>query len=185
MLSNIKEKVPSPLMWCWWCCHECEGEPLRLPYKYDNLKNKFFTMGCFCSWGCMKAYNLTYNRVRAGIIACNMVILYKQMYGHVDPIKCAPNRYALKEFGGKLSIEEFRDTKAPRVLVHMPDQVHAPQDVIVRQDVKSVTDGDAKFQEISRTVTTNETLKIKRQKPLKRDENNLEKTLGITRSRKS
>jgi hypothetical protein len=133
----------------------------------------------------MKAYNLMYNRVRSGIIACNMVIMYKQMYGHADPITCAPSRYSLKEFGGKLSIEEFRNTQAHRVLVHMPDQVHAPQDVIVRQDVKSVTDVDAKFQEISRVVTTNETLKIKRQKPLKRDENNLEKTLGITRSRKS
>jgi hypothetical protein len=133
----------------------------------------------------MKAYNLTYNRVRSGIIACNMVIMYKQMYGHVDPIPCAPNRYALKEFGGKLSIQEFRNTKACRVLVHMPDQVHSPHDVIIRQDVKITTDGDAKFQEISRTVTTNETLKIKRPKPLKRDENNLEKTLGITRSRKT
>jgi hypothetical protein len=113
-----------------------------------------------------------------------MVLMYKHMYGRVDPIQCAPNRYSLKEFGGKLSIEDFRDAKAPRVLVHMPDQVHSPQEVIVRQDVKSLSDCDAKFQEISRVVTTNETLKIKRQKPLKRDENNLEKTLGITRSRK-
>jgi hypothetical protein len=132
----------------------------------------------------MKTYNLTYNRVRSGIIACNIVLMYKQMYGHADPIKCAPNRYSLKEFGGQLSIEEFRKTTHSRVLVNMPDQVHSPQDVIVKQDFKSTTDGDAKFQEISRTVTTNETLKIKRHKPLKRDENNLEKTLGITRSRK-
>ena len=137
----------------------------------------------------MKTYNITYNRVRSGIIACNIVLMYKHMYGHADPIRCAPNRYSLKEFGGKLSIQDFRESsKGPgsRVTVNMPDQVHTPQDVVVRQEMRTVTEGEsqAKFQEISRTSSTNETLKIKRPKPLKRDENNLEKTLGITRSRK-
>jgi hypothetical protein len=134
----------------------------------------------------MKAYNLTYNRVRSGIIACNMVLMYKHMYGHADPIRCAPSRYSLKVFGGKLSIEEFRDTTRLRVVVNMPDQIHSPQDVVLRNEIRTITEGEAnvKFQEISRTSTNNETLKIKRPKPLKRDENNLEKTLGITRSRK-
>jgi hypothetical protein len=174
-------------MWCWWCCHECPGEPLCLPYKHDPLRNKFYTMGNFCSWGCMKAYNMTYNRVRAGIIACNMVLMYKHMYGHVDPIRCAPNRYALKEFGGKMSIEEFRSAVSSRVLVHMPDQVHVSHEVVTKNEIKSTQDCDtrvSKIQEISFSTTNNETLKIKRPKPLKRDGNNLEKTLGITRSRK-
>ena len=173
-------------MWCWWCCHPFEGEPLHLPYKHDSLRNKFSTMGCFCSWGCMKTYNITYNRVRSGIIACNMVLMYKQMHGRVDPVKCAPNKYALKEFGGTLSIEDFRKLTqlGPRVIVQMPDEVHSMQ-VVIRNDIKctgaSERESDSKFQEITRTNTTNETLKIKRQKPLKRDANNLETTLGITR----
>lgn len=174
-------------MWCWWCCHECPGEELRMPYKHDALRNKFYTTGCFCSWSCMKAYNLTYNRVRSSIIACNMVLLYKQKYGHVDAIPCAPSRYALSVFGGKLSIEEFRGAdRSSRVVVRMPDQVYVPHDVSLKHEVRAVHEGDAntKFQEISTTNTTNETLKIKRPKPLKRDENNLEKTLGIIRSRK-
>jgi hypothetical protein len=39
------------------------------------------------------------------------------------------------------------------------------------------------MQEISSSVGSNETLRLKRTKPLKRDENNLEKTLGITRKK--
>ena len=129
-----------------------------------------------------------YNRVRSGIIAANMIMLHKSMYGCVSSIKCAPNRYSLKEFGGTLSIEEFREmTKSgTRVIVNTPDEVHHIQDVVVKHGVKSLSESemDNKFQEISRTSTiTNETLKIKRQKPLKRDVNNLEMSLGIIRKK--
>jgi len=172
-------------MWCWWCCHPFEGLELHLPYKYDSHRKKFDTMGCFCSWSCMKTYNMTYNRVRASIISGNIVLMYKQMHDRIAPIKCAPNRYALKVFGGTLTIEEFRklSESGPRVHVRMPDEVYHIQEVVAKYEVKAPTEGnlDAKFQEVSRSSTNNETLKIKRQKPLKRDANNLEKTLGITR----
>ena len=152
------------------------------------MRKKFDTMGCFCSWGCMKSYNIMYNRVRSGIIAANMIMLHKSMYGCVSSIKCAPNRYSLKEFGGTLSIEEFREmTKSgTRIIVNTPDEVHHIQDVVVKYGIKSLSESemDSKFQEISRTSTiTNETLKIKRQKPLKRDVNNLEMSLGIIRKK--
>ena len=126
---------------------------------------------------------MTHNINRMGIIGANIVIMYKSMYGHVDPIKCAPSRYSLKEFGGPLSIEEFRDPKVGRVIVSMPDELYRIQDVIIKQDIKVSHQSDQgdKFQEISRSVSTNDTLKLKRQKPLKRDDNNLEKSLGITR----
>ncbi len=32
--------------WCWWCCHEFEGQSLHLPFKWDSLRNRFETMGC-------------------------------------------------------------------------------------------------------------------------------------------
>jgi hypothetical protein len=133
----------------------------------------------------MKAYNRTYNRTRAGIIASNIVLMYKAMHGKIDVINCAPSRHSLREFGGTLSIDEFRklSEKGTRIIVNMPDELYRMQEVIIRQEVRSMADMDAnhKFQEISKTGITNETLKLKRQKPLKRDENNLEKTLGIIR----
>ena len=171
-------------MWCWWCCHPFDGQALHLPHKYDDMRKRFETMGNFCSWGCMKTFNLDTNKTRAGVIGGNIVLLHKAMYGHVKSIKCAPNRFALKEFGGTLSIEEFRDSTV-KVQVNMPNELYRIQDVIIRNEVKfsSLKEQDDKFQEISRSTSSNDTLKLKRQKPLKREENNLEKSMGITRKK--
>jgi hypothetical protein len=53
----------------------------------------------------------------------------------------------------------------------------------MKYEPKAQTDRNMseKFDEISTSTTTTETLKLKRTKPLKRDENNLEKSLGIIR----
>ena len=175
-------------MWCWWCCHPFEGDPLHLPHKYDDLRKRFETMGNFCSWECMKTFNMDHNKTRCGIIAGNIVLLHKAMYGRVGFIKCAPSRFALKEFGGTLTIEEFREiskSKTSRVIVNMPDELFKLQDVTIKKEVtepsRNIT--DEKFQEITHAVTTGDTLKLKRTKPLKRDDNNLEKTLGIIRKK--
>ena len=172
--------------WCWWCCHSFEGPVLHLPHKYDELRKTFETMGNFCSWGCMKTFNMDHNKNRFGIIGGNIVMLHKAMYGHVKPIKCAPSKYALKEFGGTLSIEEFREcsNSSGQIQVNMPDELHRIQEVKIRNEIKfSTLNEQEKFQEISRSTSTNDTLKLKRQKPLKREENNLEKSMGITRKK--
>ena len=129
---------------------------------------------------------MDHNKTRAGIIGGNIVMLHKAMYGHVKSIKCAPNKYALKVFGGTLSIDDFRAFSDSNGVaqVNMPDELYRKQDVIIRSEVKFSSDtNDNKFQEISRSTTTNDTLKLKRQKPLKREENNLEKSMGITRKK--
>ena len=170
-------------MWCWWCCHEIPGEPLHLPYKYDEHRAKFSLMGNFCSWGCMKAFNFDKHGVnQGGIISCNIIMMRKKLYGVLGPIRSAPYRYLLKEFGGPMTIEEFRkgstvDT-GPRV-----GSIDAPVATesynIGPRQVPVYT--STKLSEISNSVGTNEPLRLKRSKPLKRDDNNLEKTLGIIR----
>ena len=174
-------------VWCWWCCHSFNSPVLHLPYKHDELRKRFETMGNFCSWGCIKTFNMDHNKTRGGIIGGNIVMLHKAMYGYVKPIKCAPNKYALKVFGGTLSIDEFRAFSNSNgvVQINMPDELYRKQDVIIRSEVKfsSDTNENDKIQKISGSVTTNDTLKLKRQKPLKREENNLEKSMGITRKK--
>jgi hypothetical protein len=173
--------------WCWWCCHSFEGIPLHLPHKYDDKRKKFETMGNFCSWECMKSFNMDRNKNLFGIIAGNIVLMYKSMYGNVRSINCAPSRFSLKTFGGKLTIEEFRSvSKATNkgAIVKMPDELHRLHEVIIRNEVKGIpiSREQDKIDEITHSTTTvHESLKLKRQKPLKRDENNLEKSLGIIR----
>jgi hypothetical protein len=173
------------MVWCWWCCHEVPGEPLKLPYKYDPMRDRFETMGQFCSWGCMKSFNLDKNGVNnGGIIGGNIVVMRKKLYNVVGPIVCAPSRFRLQEFGGDMSIEEFRkfttvDT-GPRVDLVRPIQMcnAEPRKISVAQ---MVTVG--KMSEITNAVGTNEPLRLKRTKPLKREQNNLEKTLGLVRKK--
>lgn len=163
-------------MWCWWCCHTYEGDSLSMPYKYDQKRNKFYTTGNFCSWSCMKTFAIDKHGVTRGSIMCgNMVIMRKQMFGKIGSIKPAPNRFKLKEFGGNLSIEEFRENaiKDEEVIQNEINSEEVTNIVIpIQQSTKKLSD-------IQNSTRSNDALRLKRNKPLKRNQNNLESALGL------
>lgn len=183
---------------CWWCCHAFDNDPLHLPYKYDAKREKFETTGHFCSWGCMKAFTLDkYGTTHGGIICMNIVVMRKKMTGNLKGITKAPNRYALKCFGGTMSIDEFRSiTSDTYPIVTMPDESYRLQIVgtktvlqeMVQQPTSKpnigITNPTDKMAAINNSSTHNEPLRLKRPKPLKRDQNNLESSLGIVRKKK-
>jgi hypothetical protein len=134
----------------------------------------------------MKAHTFDkYGLNMGGIIMGNIVILRKKVYNIVTPIRSAPWRFSLKVFGGTLTIEEFRknETKDTPAMVASPFIDEKTESVDFVKRVTQLRISDSKMQEISSSVGSNETLRLKRTKPLKRDENNLEKTLGITRKK--
>ncbi len=140
-------------MLCWWCCHDIPGEILHLPYEYKN--DTFKTKGQFCSWECMKAHNLKNEDLRN----CDLITLYrKKVYGKIEPLKSAPSRFTLDAFGGTLSIEDFR-SGSTTAWVSLPNEVFT-KPVVINQ----TTEGD---------------LVLRRNKPLKRDKNNIKNALGI------
>jgi hypothetical protein len=180
---NLGESV------CWWCCHEIPDEPLRLPYKYDPMKDKFSIMGAFCSWGCMKTFNLDRNGVNHGGIVCqNILLMRKKLCGtrYSLGIQCAPNRFALKMFGGQLTIEEFRtfgSSERP-ITDSLPDEFKQCKMVERPKYEMKNSVSDTKMQEITNSSSSNDTLKLKRTKPLKRDTGNtLEKSLGLKKKK--
>lgn len=162
-------------MWCWWCCHDFKGTPLSMPYKYYERQNKFMTTGAFCSWSCMKTYALdTYGINRGSIICGNMIMMRKKLYGKLGSIKPAPKKHRLVEFGGDMTIEEFRknllvDEETPAPILSEP----VPNNII------PVVPNSTKMYEINKATGNNEPLRLKRNKPLKRDQNNLESVLGL------
>ena len=176
------------MVWCWWCCHTFEDEPLRLPFKYDDRRNHFETMGNFCSWGCMKAFNIDrYGDNKAGIIGQNILLYRKKMYGpgHIGPIKSAPNKFALAVFGGTMTLEEFRSygDSCRDTVISMPDEMKRYHQIEKPKYVDQLVTrtNDNKINDINNSTAICETMKLKRPKPLKRDENNLEKMMGIKR----
>ena len=162
-------------MWCWWCCHPCENEPLTLPHKYDDRRNKFHTTGKFCSWSCMKTFAIDkYGCNRGSIICGNIIMMRKKMYNKLGSVKPAPWRYKLDVFGGDMSIEEFR--KNQTIDIDVPQEIHIKP---VVDNVIPIISNTKKMDEIKNASSNNSALKLKRNKPLKRDYNNLESALGL------
>lgn len=123
----------------------------------------------------MKRYAIDkYGITRGGIICSNIIIMRKKLYNKLGSITIAPLREQLAVFGGDLTIEEFRnnsvvDREIPREIDTKP----------VENRVIPIISNTKKMDEIKSATGKNETLKLKREKPLKRNENNLEAALGL------
>ena len=100
-------------------------------------------------------------------------------------VKEAPNAVPPSipaKVGGTLTIEEFRnnETSDKMLTQNKVDQSYQHQPEFVKRVSMPQS---TKLSDISCSSGTNEPLRLKRSKPLKRDENNLEKSLGITRKK--
>lgn len=101
-------------------------------------------------------------------------MMRRKMYNQLGSIKPAPNRFSLKQFGGDLTIEEFR--------LNQTVDVTKPNDIEKKPVVDNVipfVSNTKKMDEIKNASSNNSALKLKRNKPLKRDYNNLESALGL------
>jgi len=97
---------------CWWCCHKFDSNPCYLPTITDDITNRFIVIGNFCSWRCVKAYNMSLrNEVTKRLHILKKML--KCVGCNSATIKEAPPRQTLKMFGGHLSIEEFRSEQMP------------------------------------------------------------------------
>lgn len=100
---------------CWWCRHSIPSEwhPLGIPLKKDK-ENTYTCDGLFCSFNCIMAYIHTFSE---GMKYKDSPMLVGQMYRslfgkdiRLDKIIDAPSWKHLREYGGKMTIEEFRST---------------------------------------------------------------------------
>lgn len=173
--------------WCWYCCHPFDTQPLPMPIKHDSHRDVFHVMGTFCSWACMKAYNLESSSYMKYMNANNITLFHKRCTGELRRIRPAPPKQALKVFGGAMSIEEFRAASEqgleyavlpPHVIVHNHSimetdtaRAHKSRNA-PKPDLAAVVC----FKDVS---TKNETLRLKRPKPLQSNRNLLERTMGI------
>ena len=100
---------------CWWCRHQVPDDwhPLGLPIK-RTAPDVYSCEGIFCSFNCIMSYIHTFPE---GMRYKETPMLVSQMYRRVynkdvklDKIVDAPSWKNLREYGGKLTIEEFRST---------------------------------------------------------------------------
>lgn len=122
---------------CWWCRTSFESYPLGCPVNYikdnttttsvirnisqqiknlnlniDEHSDYFETIGVFCSFPCIKAYILDeLSKSRTTSLGDSLVLLtymYYILYGKIKKIPSAGSWKMLKEWGGSMSIEEYR-----------------------------------------------------------------------------
>lgn len=98
-------------------------------------------------------------------------MMRRRMYSHSGSVRPAPNRYRLKVFGGDMTIEEFRDACIIDREKSKPIQTESIRDVVV-----PFISNARKTDEIK---NTDDSLLLKRSKPLKRNQNSLESALGL------
>jgi|TARA_B100001142_G_C14343303_1_gene658870 hypothetical protein len=123
----------------------------------------------------MKSYAIDkYGLSRGGLICGNIVMMRKKMFNQIGSVKPAPDRFRLKEFGGDMTIEDFRKNQTL-------DEGKAKEvdNKPYEKNVVPFVSNTKRMNEIKNASSDNNALKLKRSKPLKRSHNNLESALGL------
>jgi len=143
-------------------------------------------MGQFCSWECMKAWNMDSKNIRAAEINQFITLYKKRVVGKITKTKPAPSRYALELFGGSMSISEFR-SGAKNVWIQLPNSNYYPLIINKYKEITSkekrkesiIITEESKIDDINSSESTTDDLRLKRPIPLKKAKNNLETLMGL------
>ena len=176
---------------CWWCCQGIDSQILRLPYKHDGKTDRFYMMGQFCSWECMKAWNMNSKNVHSPEINQFITLYKKRIFCIITPTRRAPSRYALELFGGSMSIEEFRRgltnkwISMPNINFH-PLIINKYEQItkIDKRKQSVIITEESKIDDINNSESTTDDLRLKRPIPLKKAKNNLETLMGLKKRTK-
>jgi hypothetical protein len=169
-------------VWCWYCCHPFDTPPLPMPVRHDARRDVFHVTGTFCSWACIKAFNSESSSYLKNVNAMNIALFHKRCTGSRAHVRPAPPRIMLRAFGGAMGIDEFRAASGePREFRVLPPKmiVHhaAIEETSTRPRAKPCNLSDTvSFKDVS---AKNETLRLKRPKPLQHNRNTLARTMGI------
>lgn len=113
--TKMSKWSPKTDLWCSWCCHGFDTVPLGLPETYNVKTKQFTTRSCFCSFNCAHAYNISLNDNKVWTRYAHLNRMKSLIFRGTDIEKkriiSASPREMLKEFGGKWSIEKFRNNK--------------------------------------------------------------------------
>jgi hypothetical protein len=106
---------------CYWCSEPFSTPPLGLPER--KIGKTFFVKHCFCDFPCMASYNFDKGDSLMWERYALIMLMRKSMYNLNQDVKVflAPPREALAKFGGKYTIDEFRNlhkSKSIKVMSH-------------------------------------------------------------------
>jgi hypothetical protein len=170
---------------CWWC-RSCFNTPsLELPEDYYN--DTFFCIGNFCSFNCIKKYNLELNDHLIWKRDSLINLFYYKIHKNYKEITPAPHWMILKEYGGCLTIEEFRNNfiiNSKEYIILHPPLISRQMQIEESYNIQKLK--EVPIDNLNRIYSDMETeYTIKRSNPIKSDQLNLEKTMGLIKKKKS
>jgi len=170
---------------CFWCTHGFEESPFFLPVKEEC--NVYHVYGNFCTAQCALAY-LLYEHMDSHVRWERMALLHR-MYRCVGRLYPAPPRDSLTTYGGKYTIDKFREIISEnrvRVDVQVPPMVS----ILGTLDTKPIDFYDSSLQNtftqgfsMDRFKAWSEqggALRLKRSKPLKDHDSTLDACINIS-----
>lgn len=187
---------------CWNCSEPFESRPLCLPYHYNERKDVFYTKGVFCSFSCMKRYNVDRNKGSTVQKVSSLIsFLFKRLNGFIGTgVHMAPPLNHLQKFGGHLTVGAYRCNTQPAAASETIVTQNAPIDIAAPVVQKRKQRATAESSDSRRTqaavdkiknaskaqsTSTADSLRLKRQKRLESNAGNrlmsdcLFNTLGI------
>ena len=165
---------------CWWCCHDFENVPFFLPDKY--YQNKYHVFGYFCSPSCACAFNIDMNDYKLWERNSLIIKLYNEITNNnLCNISPSPPKQILKNFGGNISIEEFRGKTKTDISYSsrfiLPPMV--PLKTLIEESYKDRNKykwenklNMSKFNNLKKNINTNKSV-------VKKTDSSLEKIMGI------
>jgi hypothetical protein len=155
---------------CWWDTYTFTTPPVKMPESYFN--GIFNCIGNFCSWECMMSFNIDINDENISKRTSLIYMMYKKTYKQYKEIKPAPSWKTLIDFGGILSIDEFRNN----LIINSLDYNYIKPPIISR--ISYIEKIPIKKADDDENIK-NEDLVLKRNKPLKSSKYNLESIMGL------
>lgn len=95
-------------IYCFNCCHPFYNKAFTLPIDYHPVLKRYKVFGNFCSPNCAKRYAMDDKKLSNTVSILSQMC--REMYSYSYTIKAAPSKFTLKCFGGKLSIEDYRNS---------------------------------------------------------------------------
>ena len=105
-VDSTSEQIKATNIRCFNCHHSFENTPFFLPFDYSTKLDRYKLYGNFCSPNCVKSFAMSNKIFEHKTYLVGQ--FYRKLFGSNFKISPSPSIYNLKEYGGKMSIEEFR-----------------------------------------------------------------------------
>lgn len=170
---------------CWWCRNMFDSPAVELPEDYYN--NTFFCTGHFCTYNCMKSYNLDLNDTLTSKRESLMNLMFYLTYAEYKNIVPAPHWMALDEYGGNLSIHKFRENSIINTKEYLI--LHPPlisRQMQIEESYKMNKLKEVPIDKVNKIYSDIESeYTIKRNKPVQSTQLTLENTMGLKSKKNS